>query len=194
MKKLIIVIIILTPWFWLFKLPKDFFKLDVKQDIKDARLKVEWERGKILNNSTNVLFSNWPKKIVSQRLGIVLENLDISNYFFSGHPRERVGVEEVQKFFFFELLLFIIGFTNSNIKKYKKFLIVYSAISLLFVFLFKWRSYYQTLPLSVPFIIIMALGLEKVLKWSKKCLAIFVSLAFFEILFFCILNTKLFIR
>lgn len=194
MKKLIVIILLLTPWFWLLKFPKDLFKINLKQDIKEARSMVEWERGKIPIKFSNVFFSNWPTKIISQRLDIVLENLDIGNYFFSGHPRERVGIEERQKFFFFQLILLIIGFTNSNIKKYKKFLIIYSVISLMFVFLFKWRNSYQTLPLSVPFVIVMALGLEKVLKWPKKWLILFGSMAFFEMLFFCILNFKLFIK
>lgn len=194
MKKLIFIILLITPWFWSLKFPSDLFKINLRGDIKEARLMVEWERGKIPIKFSNVLFSNWPMKIISQRLDIVLENLDIGNYFFSGHPRERVGVEERQKFFFFELILLIVGFTNSNIKKYKKLLIIYSITSLLFVFIFKWRSFYQTLPLSVPFIILMALSLEKVLKWPKKWLIIFGSTALFEILFFCILNFKLFIK
>jgi len=194
MKKLIIVIFLLTPWFWFMKFPKNLFYIDLKKDIKEARMVVEWERGKISNKTTNVLFSNWPLKLISQRLEIVLENLDVGNYFFSGHPRERVGIIEIQKFFFFELILFIIGFTNSNIKKYKKFLIPYSAGALLFVFLFKWRSYYQTLPLSVPFVVVMALGLEKVLKWPKGWIYIFAGMSFFEIMFFCVLNFRLFIK
>ena len=188
MKKLILIILLLTPWFWFMKLPKDFFDMNLKQDIKEARLIVETERGKIPVNTTNVFFSNWPMKLISQRLDIVLENLDIGNYFFSGHPRERVGIEEKQKFFFFQFILLIIGFFNMKIRKYKKFLGIYSVISLVFVFIFKWRSFYQTIPLSIPFIIVMALGLEKVLKWPKKWLFVFSSLTFFEILFFCLLN------
>ena len=194
MKKLIIIILLLTPWFWSLKFPSDLFKINLREDIKEARLMVERERGKISIKPSNVLFSNWPMKIVSQRLDVVLENLDINNYFFSGHPRERVGVDEKQKFFFFELILLVVGFTNSNIKKYKKFLIIYSLISLLFIFIFRWISFYQTLPLSVPFVIVMALGLEKALKWPKKWLILFGSLALFEMLFFCILNFKLFIK
>lgn len=194
MKKLIIVILLLTPWFWFMKFPTNLFNFNYKKDIKDARLMVEWERGKIPIKFANVFFSNWPIKIVSQRTEIVLENLDIGNYFFSGHPRERVGIEEKQKFFFFQMILLVIGFTNKNIKKYKKFLILYSLALLFLVFIFKWRDFYQTFPLSVPFIVVMALGLEKVLKWPKKLLILFGSLALFEILFFCVLYTKLFIK
>ena len=49
-----------------------------------------------------------------------MESMDIGNYFFAGHPRERVGVKEQQKFFFFQFILLIVGFTSPNLKKYKK--------------------------------------------------------------------------
>ena len=97
-----------------------------------------------------------------------MENLDIGNYFFAGHPRERVGIVEKQKFFFFQFVLLLIGFTNKKIKKYKKFLVLYSLTALLAVFIFKWRTFEETVFLTIPFIVVMALGLQKIFSWRKK--------------------------
>jgi len=104
---------------------------------------------------------------ICQKLNL-LENIDIGNYFFAGHPRERVGVEERQKFFFFEFILFLIGLTSPNLKKYGRFLIIYSLIALLAVFIFRWRTFEQTLPLAVPLIVVIALGLEKTYQWLQR--------------------------
>jgi len=181
---LIIITILFTPWFWSFPIPKNIFNLDLKGEIKEAHMQVEWERGKVSPSFFDALFLNWPTKFIQQRLETVLENLDIGNYFFSGHPRERVGVTERQKFFFFEFLLLLIGFTNPDLKKYKKFLIIYSLIILSLTFLFKWRTFEETIPLSIPFIVVMALGLKKVFSWEKKYQILFFVLAALEIITF----------
>lgn len=194
MKFWIILAVVLTPWFWSLPIPKNLFNINLAQDIKDARTQVEWERGKISSSSSNVLFSNWPERFISQRLSIVMENLDIGNYFFAGHPRERVGVAERQKFFIFEFVLLIIGLTSPYLKKYSKFLIIYSLAALSMVFIFKWRSFTQTLPLAIPFIIVMALGLERISHWSKKWLITFFSFSILEIIAFGIFYFNGFLR
>lgn len=181
---LIFVIVFLTPWFWSFPFPKDLFNLDLQKEIKEAHLLVEWERGKVSPSSLDVFFLNWPTKLIQQRLEVVLENLDVGNYFFSGHPRERVGITERQKFFFFQFLLLIIGFTSPDLKRYKKFLIIYSLIILSLTFLFKWRTFEETIPLAVPFVVVMALGLKQVLGWSKKYKILFFIFAVLEIMTF----------
>ena len=168
MKLWIIIAILITPWYWSLSVPKNLFETDLKNDIKEAHMTAEWERGKIPNSFTNPFFSNWLGKLVNRRLSIVMENLDIGNYFFSGHPRERVGVEEKQKFFFFQFLLLLVGLTNPHLRKYARFLMIYSLIALAAVFVFKWRSFEQTLPLSIPFIVVMALGLEQIFQRLKR--------------------------
>lgn len=180
----LLIIVIFTPWFWSFPIPKNLFNLNLKNDLVRARNLVEWERGKINHSSFDVLFSNWPTKLIQQRLEIVLENLDFGNYFFAGHPRERVDLPEKQKFFFFEFLLLMIGLINKDLKKYLKFLIFYSLSGLLMVFVFEWRTFEQTVFLSPPLIVIMALGLEKVFSWSKKWKVLFFSFAILEIIAF----------
>jgi len=164
----IIVTLLLTPWLWSFPVPKDLFRTNFREDVQEAKMNVTWKRGKIAPSPLTVYFVNWPREVVNQRLSVVMENLDIGNYFFAGHPRERVGIEERQKFFFFQFLLFIIGFTSPHLHKYRKFLVVYSGLALLAVFIFEWRSFEQTLPLIVPFVVLMALGLRQIMTWQKK--------------------------
>ena len=186
----IIVTLLLTPWLWSLPVPKDLFRVNFREDVQESRTNVTWKRGKVAPSPLTVYFINWPKEAVSQRLSVVMENLDIGNYFFAGHPRERVGVEERQKFFFFQFLLFIIGFTSPHLNKYKKFLAVYSGLALLAVFIFEWRSFTQTLPLIVPFVVLMALGGRQIITWQKKWKILFLSLAFLEVLAFGVFNIK----
>ena len=190
----VILTLLFTPWLWSLPVPKDLFRTNFREDVQEAKMNVTWKRGKVTPSDLTVFFLNWPKEVVNQRLSVVLENLDIGNYFFAGHPRERVGVEERQKFFFFQFLLFIVGFTSPQLGKYKKFLIVYSGLALLAVFIFEWRSFTQTLPLAVPFIVLMALGLKEVIAWPKKWRILFISLAFLEVLAFGIFYLKRILR
>ncbi|OGM15610.1 hypothetical protein A2985_04110 [Candidatus Woesebacteria bacterium RIFCSPLOWO2_01_FULL_43_11] len=177
----IIVTILITPWFWAHPVPTNMFKLDLRSEVQQARNTVTWERGKVEPSRLNTYFLNWPVEVVNKRLSVVMENLDIGNYFFAGHPRERVGVEERQKFFFFQFVLFIIGFTSPHLKKYKNFLIIYSGVAILAVFVFQWRSFEQTIPLAIPFVVLMALGLKQVFAWQKKWMILFLTFSLLEI-------------
>jgi len=176
--------IIITPWFWFLRPGKIFFNPEFKKDIQEARLTVIWERGETSNTFPTTLFSNWPVVFIRRRLVIVMENLDIGNYFFAGHPRARVGVEEKQKFFFFQFLLLLIGFTNPKIKKYAKYLLGYLAVVLLADFIFKWRGFNETFLFSVPLLLVISLGMEKIFQLPKKWRFIFSSLAGLEIVAF----------
>src|SRR3989304_7182700 len=177
----IIVTILITPWFWAHPVPTNMFKLDLASDIQQSRNIVIWERGKIEPSKLSSYFLNWPIEAVNKRMSVVMENLDIGNYFFAGHPRERVGLEERQKFFFFQFLLFLIGFTSPHLKKYKNFLIVYNGLAFLAVFIFQWRSFEQSIPLAIPFIIIMALGLKQVFARQKRWKILFLAFSLLEI-------------
>jgi len=179
-KHCFILAVILTPWFWFFSPPKNWLKPEIKNNLQEARLTVIWERGEVGNTFIDKLFSNWPAVFVRRRLAIAMENLDIGNYFFAGHPRARVGIKENQKFFFFQLLFFLIGFTSKKLKRYTKFLIIYSLSVFLAAFVFKWRDFNQTILFSAPFLILISLGMERVFSWPKKYLASFVILAVFE--------------
>lgn len=185
-----IAIAIITPWFWFLPYPKNLFNLDLKKDIQTSRDMVGWERGKIQKGSLDKIFLNWPEEVFNGRMEVVMENLDIGNYFFAGHPRERVGVKEVQKFFFFQFILFVLGFLNGRIVKYKKFLFFYTLTVFLFTFIFKWVSYNQTLVFAPVMILIMALGFEKVLFWKPPVKLLFFSFAMSEFLLFWSLFMK----
>jgi len=176
----IIFTFIITPWFWFWTPPKFFLNTNFKKDVEEARLEVIWERGEVGNSLAGKLFSNWPLIFIRRRMAIVMENLDIGNYFFAGHPRARLGVEEKQKFFFFQFLLFLIGFTSLRVRKYAKFLLTYLLGILLADFLFKWRGFKETILFSVPFLILIALGMEQITHWQKKYLIPFISLAIGE--------------
>ena len=191
---LIITIAIVTPWFWFSPVPKDLFNFDPKNDIQVSRNTVGWKRGKILKGPLDKIFLNWPEELFNKKLEVVMENLDIGNYFFAGHPRERVGVKEVQKFFIFQFLLFVLGFFNGKIGRYKNFLFFYTLAILFFTFIFEWRLYYQTLFFAPPMILIMALGLEKVLSWKKMGKLVFFSFTAAEFLLFWSLFTKGFLK
>lgn len=186
----IIVTILLTPWFWAHPIPKNMFDNGIGREIQESRANVTWERGKLDPSALSTYFLNWPREVLNKRLSVVLENLDIGNYFFAGHPRERVGVEERQKFFFFQFILFVVGFTSYHLSKYKKFLLVYSTLALFALFIFQWRSFEQTLPLAVPFIVLMALGLRKAFTWQIGWKIAFFSFAVLEIIAFASLYFK----
>lgn len=169
-KAWVILLFLITPWFWQLQLPKDLLNTHITQDISESRKNVDWKRGKIKEAPFNFIFLNWPSEFLSGRLQAVMENLSIENYFFSGHPRERVDIEEKQKFSPFQLILFIIGLFNPRIKRYGKRLLVYFLVVLFLSAIFKWRSFSQTILFAPFFIFIMALGLEKIyliLKWRK---------------------------
>lgn len=179
--KWIILICLLTPWFWHLSIPNNLLNWKISEDITRVHQNVQWQRGKL--NPSNSIFLNWPLFFIGERMNIVFENLDIGNYFFAGHPRERVGVLEKQKFFFFEFILFLIGLTNSEIRKYFKFLAIYLSLVLTATFLFKWRDFSQTIFMSVPLILIMAQGAQK-LAHHKKWIILISSLAILEIAVF----------
>lgn len=185
----ILVIILLTPWYWQLNIQsQEFFKLEFKEDIQKARQNVEWLKSKTKDNLLEFLFINWPTLFIQERLGIVMESLDIGNYFFSGHPRERVGVSEKQKFFLFQFILLLLGIFSKEVKSYTRNLLILFLILLTLTFLFKWRDFNQTFLLSIPFIFIMSLGLKELI-FKRRYLFIALSLlASFEILFFILIN------
>ena len=52
-----------------------------------------------------------------EKLNTLSDGLDWGMYFFNGHPREKWGVEETQKFFAATLIFIIIGFFLADKKK-----------------------------------------------------------------------------
>lgn len=193
MKLFILVLIIgmSTPWYWQFTLPQNIFKIEIREDIQKARQNVEWLRSKAVNNKFKVLFINWPTLFMQERLGVMFESLDIGNYFFAGHPRERVGVHEGQKFFFFQFIILLFGIFSKEIKTYFKILIITFFINLILIFLFKWRDFNQTILTSLPLIFTMVLGLKLLILKHRKLLIPLGLLVFIEISFFVLSKFRL---
>ena len=84
--------------------------------------------GQFLENKPLYIFSKWQKN--------VFESLDINNYFFASHPRERLGISEYKKFPFIYLPVFLFGLFQI-IKKKHAFLFLYPVGSILFIPIFK---------------------------------------------------------
>lgn len=96
--------------------------------------------------------SKWQKNLA--------DNLDPNLYFFAGHPRERLEVEEFQKFSFVFLPFFIIGIAILFQKKFN-FLITYFILTQL-VSAFVFPGYFLGPILVFPFIsVVVYLGLAK---------------------------------
>lgn len=56
-------------------------------------------------------------------------NLDPNLYFFASHPRERVGIEEFEKYLVIFLPFFLIGFLYSMYKPFVKILIYFAVVA-----------------------------------------------------------------
>lgn len=108
------------------------------------------------------------------------QNFDLNHYFFAGHPRERVGILESEKFIYIFLPVFIIGLIDFlNRKKYFLFLLTFG-LPVFFYSLFGHRSLYGEF-LFFPFIsILISSGLkllyQLVIKLGVKKQRIFLLL------------------
>lgn len=62
--------------------------------------------------------------IITRIVNNISENIDINLYFFAGHPRERIGVNEFEKFPYIFLVPFLVGlYDNLNKRKILLFFI-----------------------------------------------------------------------
>jgi len=84
--------------------------------------------GQLFENKPVYFFSKWEKN--------VFESLDLNNYFFAGHPRERLGVSEFKKFPFIYLPILLIGFFQT-IKKRHTFIFLYPIGSIFIISVFE---------------------------------------------------------
>jgi hypothetical protein len=78
--------------------------------------------GRLLENKPVYIFSKWQKNI--------FESLDINNYFFASHPRERLGVFEYKKLPPIYLPVFLLGLFQLIKRKY--FFIIWYSIGNVF--------------------------------------------------------------
>ena len=75
-----------------------------------------------------------PESIAIERIQEnIFESLDINQYFFASHPRQRVGVKEFEKFPYILLPFFILGIVKLINNKDYGFIIIYLVLPILFV-------------------------------------------------------------
>jgi hypothetical protein len=115
---------------------------------------------------------------------LLFENLDLGNYFFKGHPRERGGVEETQKLLISFLPLIAIGLFK--IKKEKlAFLFGWWFLSNTILTFFEVRNPSLTLILLPPITVVLGYGVAYlVAKKRYFTIIVIVLFIFIEIAFF----------
>jgi hypothetical protein len=164
--------------------------------------RVNAERGAVAKSFPSVgakVFINKYLENYRERNKILFENFDFGNLFFSGHPRERWGIEDEQKLLLFLLPFILIGIFKIG-RTQGKFIFSLWLTSLSFLYLFSFRQS-QTLILIIPYIILASLGILGVLKKRRLAIKIIVFIififGFYEMVFwgthYCLgLNESLF--
>jgi hypothetical protein len=160
----------------------------------DIKYKVDEQRNIASMSEFNFLSRIFSNKIIESyrcRRALLFENFDLGNYFFSGHPRERWGVEETPKLFvlLFPLIVFGLFIFDKKLKKLKMFVLIWSLLLLpVFVF-YKLRGPGETLLMVLPLTTLAAVGLSdfyKKKRWIYK-LVFFIAISAmgFELAVFC---------
>jgi len=93
--------------------------------IPEVKLAVDQEREWASNTSFSKLSGIYSNKYVQSfrtSEDLLFQNLDFGNYFFAGHPRERLGVKEIQKLYAATLILIFFGLTK--IRKYLRIFLI----------------------------------------------------------------------
>ncbi|NMD00333.1 MAG: phospholipid carrier-dependent glycosyltransferase, partial [Bacteroidales bacterium] len=155
---------------------------------KNLAIKVNDQRLLVSSNSPKILSKIFINKITEnykQKEKIMFSSFDFGNYFFVGHPRERVGLEETQKLFIFMLPLLLIGIFK--IKDEKNILLLWTVLSLFLILLFEWQGS-ETLLLSFPLVVLTSCGLISLFgqkdKTYKYILFLITVFALFESTYF----------
>lgn len=146
---------------------------------KNLELRVNEERLLIKDTQPTVarIFSNKAIESYRTRQDLFFQNLDLGNYFFAGHPRERWGVEETQKFYIVFLPIIFLGLLKNNPKLTKTI----AASLILAVTLPVWLDRIPELNIFLifPVLLLASAGAVFLLK-LKKILATLALLLFFE--------------
>lgn len=120
------------------------------------------------------LFSN--KFIESYRYNerLIFENLDIGNYFFQGHPRERWGKEEIQKLYIALLPVIVLGLFKLD--KSLRFLVPFLTFPVVLPDL--------DIAILLPIIVVATSGLFFLFRFSKIAIFLLTLLVLFESIVF----------
>lgn len=152
---------------------------------ENLRQTVDEERAAVVTTETVFpirIFSN--KYIASYRYreSFIFENLDFGNFFFRGYPRERWGVEEIQKLYLVMLPLLILGFLKLE-RKLGWLLLTWSALAFSLLAFFEERGPGASLPIIFPLILLTTNGgifLFNRMKRTKWLVFLLVTLLFLE--------------
>ena len=105
-----------------------------------------------------LIFSNKLIESFRFRENLLFENIDFGNYLFVGHPRERVGVQEIHKLYFFMVPFLILGLIKVD-KNLGWFLAGWGALSLSIPVVLADRSITSGIFLIFPIAYLTALGI-----------------------------------
>lgn len=131
---------------------------------------------------SSTLFSNKIIESYRTRQSLLFQNLDFGNYFFSGHPRQRVGVKEIPKFYISLLPLTILGLIqlNSKTRWLTRWLIAAILIfSIILPIPFNDKTISSASLLILPVVFLSAFGLYSLKRYQKVFLILLITEAIF---------------
>jgi hypothetical protein len=144
---------------------------DIKTTVDQER---EWaSTGKF--SKLSKVFSNKYVESFRTREDLLFQNLDFGNYFFAGHPRERLGIMEIQKLYAISIIFIVFGLIKVR-KNLRIFLISFFVFSVALSVLLKDQTPNGNF-LALPVLAILAAsGLLSLVqdfgKWGKIVLAV----------------------
>lgn len=108
------------------------------------------------------IFENKPLRFLYNYQKNLFQGIDLNYYFFGNHPRERVGIKEINKFSFLFLPFFLYGLFL-NIKDKNVLVFLYFFVSLFLASLFKQIDTFSFL--FFPFIVLnIYFGVREILS------------------------------
>ena len=158
------------------------FAVSILSIPKDTNIEVNLQRTYASLTEFKFLSSTFSNKFIESyrtRESHLFQNLDFGNYFFSGHPRQRVGIKEIPKFYISLLPLAIIGLIKIA-PKARWILVTFLVFSIILPIPFNDRTINSGALLILPMVILSAFGLYS-LKRHRKIFFVFIII---ELTFF----------
>jgi len=112
----------------------------------------------------------------------LFENIDPNLYFFSNHPRQRVGTREFEKFPYILLPFFLLGLFNFVSKKNKLFWIISFFVPLIILSIIGNKNNLGTFSLFPFFVVSINEGLKKLQSKHLKIFIIVLVLVLIQII------------
>lgn len=124
-------------------------------------------------------FSNKFIESYRKRESLLFQNLDFGNYFFAGHPRQRVGIKEIPKFYISMLPLILLGIIK--LQSQRRWLVSSLLIfAVILPILFDDKTIESGSLLILPIVLLSIIGLYSLKRYAK----IFLGLILVEAIFF----------